>query len=1055
MPAPPPPDPAATLRLRLLGAPQVEFVATGRPEVRALPFERRGQLAAWLALRRTWTARSELATLLWPDQESKLAFTNLRKALHRLQALPWAAALEAQGQALRLAVRTDVAEFEAALAAGHLDDALALFRGELLEGFEDDGNAAWSERLAFERERLHAAWRAAALARLEQEEVDPGAAVALAARLAAADPLDEAALAAQMRALARSGQLTGARAAYRAYEKRLQDELGIAPGAVLAAQHGALGQAGAEAAAAVPGSRAQPPARSDGSGRASDDTFIGRTGELKRIADLLAQADCPALCLVGPGGVGKTRLAQRAMQALAGSYADGGAFVPLEDVPSQAEVGARLAGTLGITPGSTAGNTPGVSGKGHTVLDDVLRSLAPRQMLLVLDNFEHLAADSAWLDDVARACPGVKLLLTSRVRPLAKSTWTLPLEGLPCPEPEDEDRLEAFDAARLFVRAAQRVEPALLPGAEAAAIVEICRLVEGLPLALELAATFTRVLSCQAIAAELREGTELLRTADPARPARQASMEVVFEQSWRHLAPVERQALARLAIFHGGFTAAAARSVAGASLPVLAALSDKSLLHKDSGPGGGRCHLHPLVQQFAWQRLEGLGAGGDGSGSDPAARASSEHRTIAAAHSRHYLRNLAAAREALGLAERAAMLETELEFENLRAAWRWAAAEGPGAELRRAAPALMAFCDHRGRWEEGVRLLREALQGPVAASSASDGDGARLASTLGATAAHLEHRLDRYAEAEALARQALGLAQRGRDTAAELQCTKVLAATCLRLSRLVQAQHWYERTLALAEDLADARSVAGTLDNLSLLERLLGHHDKALDLSRRALLQHRALADSAGEALCLNNQGVLHVQRGDLEAAQEALLAARQLCERHGLPTTRSLVEVNLADLARKRGDFEAMARHAESALELSRNYAQRANTAVAHQLLMFAALQRNDVAQARRELAAALEIALAVGRPALKVNGIYLFAELLAAQGEHDCAVRVMDFALSHPILEGGDREAGEASIRRWGGRRGTPWSGPELDPLVQRIVLEAELAYRPLLTELRRGTA
>ncbi|MCW5635579.1 MAG: hypothetical protein KIT17_19735, partial [Rubrivivax sp.] len=176
----PPIDPSTpagvSVRLRLFGAPQVELA--GEPGVdaeraeragrapQALPFERRHQLVAWLALKRGWIGRPELAALLWPGQESRLALANLRKALHRLHGVPWAVALQASGQALRFAAETDVRAFEAALAAGRPDEALALYGGDLLAGFDDGGNAAWTERLRFERERLRTAWRDAALRRL-------------------------------------------------------------------------------------------------------------------------------------------------------------------------------------------------------------------------------------------------------------------------------------------------------------------------------------------------------------------------------------------------------------------------------------------------------------------------------------------------------------------------------------------------------------------------------------------------------------------------------------------------------------------------------------------------------------------------------------------------------------------------------------------------------------------------------------------------------------------------------------------------------------------------
>jgi len=1043
------PRPTLSLRLRLFGAPRLDTgdepaaaaavaspapaTAAPRIDTGALPHERRSQLVAWLALKRAWVGRAELAALLWPEHAGHLAAANLRKAVHRVQSAPWAGGLEVSGHALRFAARTDVHDFETALAEGRLADALALFGGELMAGFDDPANEAWTERLRFERERLQAAWRAAALEWLARPEAgtaatpaegEPDRALALAESLLAADPLDEAAVMAQLRLLARGGRVGAARAAYRAFAERLQAQLGIAPGQALRALHDELGTAAPPAAAgraqdsaatSAPGADAPPETTS---GAASGADFVGRAAELQRIAELLAQPDCAVLCLVGPGGVGKTRLAHRAMQQLAPGFADGAAFVPLEDVASTGEVGARLASALGVA----------LDGK-SAPLAQVQRALAGRHLLLVLDNLEQLAAEAAWLDDLVREAPRLKLIVTSRVRPVARAPWMLAIEGLPCPEPEDGDRLEAFDAARLFVRAAQRAEPALLPAAEAAAIVEICRLVEGLPLALELAASFTRVLSCEAIATELREGTDLLRAADPARPARQASIEAVFEQSWRHLAEAERDSLARLALFRGGFTTAAARRVAGASLPVLASLSDKSLLRKD----GARCHVHPLLQQFALQRL------GEGPRRD----------ATAAAHSEHFLRQLAEARGALAAARREAMQGVDTELENHRAAWRWAAAHGPAAHLGDAALAWMAYCDHRGRWREGLGLLEEALAGPVAAAEA------RLAATLGAAAAHLEHRLDRYAEAEARAHRCLEPARRAGDTATEIQCTKVLAATCLRLGRLPEARRWYQRTLKRAEETADALTATGTLDNLSLVERQLGRLDDALDLSRRALLRHRELADAAGEALCLNNQGVLFVLRGELDAAREALRAGQQLCERHGLPTTRAMIETNLADLADKADDAEALVRHAQKALELSLATGQRATEVVAHQLLMVAARKRGDLPAARRELAASMRLALAIGRPALKVNGAYLLATLLAAQGDRGAAVQVMRFALEHPVIVGADRAEAEADIRAWSeGRADTapaPWRGPPLDELLERAALQADQAFAPLLAELR----
>src|SRR4029453_7793579 len=249
------------------------------------------------------------------------------------------------------------------------------------------------------------------------------------------------------------------------------------------------------------------------------DSFVGRTVELRRALSLLAQNDCRLLTVSGPGGVGKTRMAQRILGECGSLFPDGATFIPLEDLTTIDELGGRIAGELEVKL------------KGHSdplvQVTDVLRL---RQGLLVFDNFEHLTDAASVLDRLLAECPRMKAVVTSRVRLGLANEWLLPLTGLPVPEPEALDELESFAAARLFIPAARRVDPSLNPAAEAAAIGEICRSVEGLPLALELAASWTRVLSCKDIAAELGHGAELLQSVDASRPARHASIEIVFEQ---------------------------------------------------------------------------------------------------------------------------------------------------------------------------------------------------------------------------------------------------------------------------------------------------------------------------------------------------------------------------------------------------------------------------------------------------------------------------------------------------------------------------------------------
>ncbi|HEY6086377.1 MAG TPA: tetratricopeptide repeat protein [Burkholderiaceae bacterium] len=989
------------VRLNLFGSPTVALAGTSL----ALTFERRTQVVMLLALQRQWVPRAEIAAMLWPEQETRLAFANLRKTLFRMASLPWAAAIESQGAALRLEVATDVALFESALREQRVAEALATYRGELLAGFDDGESEAWTRWVAFERDRLRAAWRGAALARLADAGLEPAHAIALSARLLEADPLDEAAFSHHMSALARDGQVGAARGAYRQFAERLSADLGLAPGAELHALHDALSgpPQPAVATGVLP-----PPAT-------ADDGFVGRSIELYRIADLLARDECRLLCLIGPGGVGKTRLARRVLQELAPQYADGAVFMALEDVDTAAQLGLRLAHEAGVA-----------SGRGSDgALARAIEAWREQHLLLVLDNFEQLAEYAALLDLLLQGCPRLKIVVTSRLRLAVAGEWSMPLEGLPCPDPEDD--AESFDAVRLFVKAARRVEPTFTAAAESAAIVDICRQVEGLPLALELAAAWVRVLSCRTIADELRQGSELLQASDLRHPPRHASIEAVFEHSWRRLTAVEREALSRLSVFHGGFSIEAARAVARASLPVLGALADKSLLAKD----GTRMRLHPLVQQLAALRLE-----------RGVARASTE-----AAHADYFHRWLRQLDPATENGEREALRAIDTEFENCRRAWQFSIDHGQAEALVHSVPTLLNHVEHRARFEEGLALLRQAIESPLGQADRG------LRALLLSQAALMEMRLARYTEAEASASLALATTRGSQPRDAKYQALAVLGGCAVFTGRPAEARDAFEQALAMAQSGARVHDIASTLDNLALCEKRLGRYDEAQRLSLEALAQHRRNGDHARVALCLNNLGSLFMFMDDDEAAQGFLREALQLCEHHGLVSTRAYVLANLTDLALKAGDVDGAREHAERALEVAQGGGLRSLIAWLKVQLARLAGRRGELDLARSLLAGGAELALTLGAQSVKSAVLLAWAELLEAQGHAGPARRVLAFAADEPTLSTPDRDELRAAwVRRASPATPDPaWAGMPLDELLQRIVIETDVSHAQLIADLR----
>lgn len=988
--------------LRLFGAPTVEF---GGASI-ALPFERRTQLAAWLALRGGWVNRAEAAALLWPDQASRLAFANLRKTLFRLADLPWGAGIEQQGGALRWAGSTDVGAFETALREGRTADAVGLAGGEPLAGFDGDASEAWTGWLRFERDRLRAAWRAAAL-RMLADGGDAAANLALAGRLLEADPLDEAALHAQVTLLVANGRHARARQAWREFVERLHNELGIEPGAGLMSLRDALA---AEATRDLPTPLLSPVRAEAPAG----DGFVGRAAELRLIAELLGHRQVRLLTITGPGGIGKTRLIRRALHDLADAYVDGVHFVTLEDANDAETLLARIAQATGTALRGSA-----------SALDQVRTALADRQVLLALDNFEQLADTGATvLEPLLAAAPRLALLVTSRVRLGLATEQLLPLDGLPCPEAEDADRVEAFDATRLFVAAARRVSPALQPQDEASAIADICRQLDGLPLALELAAAWTRVLTCGEIATELREGTTLLRDDSGARAPRHASIAQVFAQSWQRLAPVEREALALLSVFQGGFTAEAARAVAGAPLPVLGALIDKSLMSKQ----GRRLTLHPLVQQLAAARL------------DPAALAQARR-----AHADWFHRVLAELAPAATAGARTALQVIEDELENCRQAWRHAVVHGEAAAVRSSGQVLLRVLV-RGRYEEALTMLRQAIGAPPLRADR------RLQAWLRAYTAHCLGRLDRHTEVRAEAGWVL--AEPDADAVTQLRAHVAIGHTALRQGQPAQALERFKQGFAIAEENGEPIEAAAALSQQAMAHQDLGHDEVALGLLHDALARYRTLGYAEGSAVVLTSLGALYHARGESGSAEPYLLEAIALCEREGLTGPLQYALGNLGEIDLLLGRLEAGRVHAARMAELARAHGRRLLAMTAAALGARFTLRLGEIEAGRAALVEVAQAALVLAdTPIAWVNTLIVLADLLCAQGETRAADRVLGFIAAHPALDPGPRNTILVERRRAGlpEQSTLDWPGLTPDELLQRIVTEAPLAHAPLVALLR----
>lgn len=418
--------------------------------------------------------------------------------------------------------------------------------------------------------------------------------------------------------------------------------------------------------------------------------LIGREAEINVLHQLFLHERHRLVTVLGVGGMGKTRLALATAAALGRHFPDGAAFVALAPLQAAHQLPGAVADALGIV----------LQGARDTQ-EQVLQHLATRQLLLVLDNFEHLLNDelgraTQWLLELLRRAPALSLLVTSRERLRLSGERIFELGGLALPQSTTAP--EQADAVQLFVERAQSVDSTFaLTAQNADAISRICRLMDGMPLALELAAAWVRLLSCAEIADEIQRSLDFLVLADRDMTPRHRSMRAVFDHSWSLLTAEEQRTLAALSVFRGGCSREAAQAVTGTTLPVLAALIDKSLLRRSGEtPGQARYELHELTRQYAAQRL---------------AADTATEQSILARHCAFYAQFVKTQELALGGPQQmAAIVQIEEEIDNIRSAWQLAVEQHWFAPLQQMINGLGEAFYWRSRYHEGVMLCRTLVE---------------------------------------------------------------------------------------------------------------------------------------------------------------------------------------------------------------------------------------------------------------------------------------------------------------------------------------------------------
>lgn len=910
------------VKLFCLGSPRIERLADASP-IHLTP--KATALLIYLATMPYPHDRDVLADLLWYDMDNQQARTNLRYLLPELRRQV-ADALIITTKSIsfnrQVAYWLDVDELRTTLALPleslsnqSLQSALDLYHGEFLAGFTVRNAPVFDTWLVRQRERLHALVLQSyyTLAERYWRQQEYRNALDTTRRLLSWEPWHEAGHRLQMQLLAATGQRGAALAQYALCQQILADELAVTPEAATTAlyeqiRHSTYAQGTPDLAPPLSlHPVALSPAESSSGARSQPiphnlpaiaSSFLGREQELIEIGTQLQQPHPRLISLVGEGGVGKTRLALATAQKLLYSatesnekpkaesqkpkFKDGIWFISLNGIVATD----KLADQLAIAVGKAIGLP--FSGQ-RPLLTQLLAYLHEKALLLLFDNAEHLLPDLVdFLLALLESCPQLTLLVTSRHRIMLQAEFVHTVIGLPVPPTADQlpavtTDLTAYSSVALFVERAQSSNLRFhLTTANFASLVAICRLAEGLPLAIELAAALTRYYTCAEIYAALHHDYTILATASADLPSRQRSIQATLDYSWRFLTPAQAQILAACTVFAGDFTRQAAAAVVGADTTLLNTLVDQSLLQLHNG----RFAMHALVRQHAAARLAQLPA---------------VHTQIVAAHAAYYIDLLHQQEGALVITFTAQQI-LENEIENIRAAWYSCVKQHDLPLLAKGLESLHYFYRLTGLYREAIQCLEAALDAvsTVISAASTVPPPLTLLARLLCHTAEFYRRIGGGETGERLAQEALALGQRQTDSALQGLAYHTLARLAYTHNHYQRQRHLAEEGYRQAYQAGDPLLMAECLNDLGLALGASTGPLAALPYFQQALTILQGATNRILEAYILVNLGYFSLASCQYQAAytylQQGLTLQRQLQDRGGrLPTLVHLVHLWLA----------------------------------------------------------------------------------------------------------------------------------------------------------------
>jgi predicted ATPase/class 3 adenylate cyclase/uncharacterized protein HemY len=777
--------------------------------------------------------------------------------------------------------------------------------------------------------------------------------------------------------------------------------------------------------------------------------FVGRERELAELHRRMKDSGLRLLTLVGPGGMGKTRLAIQLTAEEIAAYRHGVYFVPLAAVSHPDSVIPALASSLNF-----------VFHGPHDPATQLLRHLRDKQMLIVLDNFEHLLEAAPLLLDILDRAPQVRLLVTSRERLnlLPETAYSVPGMGLAVegaataaataaatsapPTPDADSAL--FDAIELFLQSARQASPDFTPTEEElTAIHQICRLVEGMPLAIELAAAWTHLLSCQQIAAQIERSFTFLTSAATNVPERQSSLRAVFDYLWGFFANYERRVLCRLAIFRGGFCREAAAEVADASFFFLTSLVDRALLRETPD---GRYEMHEMLRQFTLEQMAAMPG---------------EQEYAADRHAAYYAAWLGQREEALRQAEqKTAQAALSEEFENVKSAWHyllelWRTSVGrpkATAALQQMNLGVYIFYETRSLFMDGYNFFTHAadqlkqidleamtpteqnLWARLTAYATSlnyqmssshvqalesfesclrifQRNNSRYGQVLVISQIALAHyQVGNYGECVRLCQNTLELARMEEMPWHETYLLKLLGNVVYMQGRYLEARVFYEDSRAVAEKYGYLRGLAAALNNLGNVASSLGEFTISEQSLEDALTLYKEIGYQTGVANTLNNLAHVATMLGNYDRARHLYYESLLLHQKAGAAKFSAFALKNIGDVALAADDLREANKLYQQSLAIYREIDDRREIAYSYNHLGDVNLAEGDYAAAAVGYQQALAIFRELDYHPGQSYALDSWGRLARLQGDYETAQQLHQESLTRYRENNNDEGVGYA---------------------------------------------